>query len=200
MTIRALSTFFLSLQQCRLKQHSSSQASVHTLTNTTDPILHVSKCVGNVLLVAQCTPVRLGMHGFAGLCLPLWLRVFVPCRGHFDSFCNKWHSVTILLQVAHPLDFIYRLCWLQGRDTLQIVLWLSACWVQYTFAIKQQRFLMAVVFYAWSSSLEFTSLEITIFRQLNEIAKISLSMWHLLIFQTEKYCKVDLLDQHVKLG
>lgn len=102
-------------------KNTARQASVLTLTNATGSILHVSKQVGNMTLVAQRTPVRLGMRGFAGLYLSLCLHVFVPRRGHLGSFSNKWHSVAILLQVTHPLDFICQVCWLQGRHTLQIV-------------------------------------------------------------------------------
>lgn len=122
MTIRDLSTFFFFLCNNAGWNNTARQASVQTLTNAIGPILHVSKRVGNMTLVAQCTPGRLGVHGFAGLCLSLCLHVFVPRRGHFGSFSNKWHSVAILLQVTHPLDFIYQVCWLQGRHTLQIVL------------------------------------------------------------------------------
>ena len=117
----SLSTFFFFLCNNAGWNNTARQASVQMLTNAIGPILHVSKHVGNTTLVAQCTPVRLGVHGFAGLCLSLCLPVFVPCRGHFGSSSNKWHSVATLLQVTHPLDFIYQVCWLQGRHTLQIV-------------------------------------------------------------------------------
>lgn len=81
----------------------------------------MSKHVGNMTLVAQCTSPGLHMHGSARLCLSLCLPVFVLGRGHLGSFSNKWHSVAILLQVTQPLDFIYHECWLRERHRLQIV-------------------------------------------------------------------------------
>lgn len=167
------------------------------LTNAPGPALHVSKHVGNMTSVAQCTSLWLRVHGSARLCLSPCLPVFVLCRGHSDSFSNKWHSVAILLQVTQPLDFIYHKCWLQGRHRLQIVP-MIICTLGTIYLYNQ----MTEISYSrsGSSSLEFI---LVIFRQLNEIAEISLTMWYLLIFayiSTEKYCKVDLVDQHFKLG
>lgn len=164
------------------------------LTNAAGPAMYMSKHVDNMTLVAQCTSPRLRMHGSARLCLSLCLPVLVPGRGHLGSFSNKWHSAAILLQVTQPLDFIYHECWLQGRHGLQIVPRII-CMLGAIYLYNQ----MTEISYSRSrsSSVEFI---LGIFRQLNEIAEIYLTTWYLLIFQTEKYCKVDLLDQHFKLG
>lgn len=146
------------------------------LTNAPGPVLHVSKHVGNMTLVAQCTSPRLHVHGSARLCLSLCLPVFVLGRGHLGSFSSKLHSVAILLQVTQPLDLIYHECWLQGRHRLQIVP-MIICALDTIYLYNQ----MTEISYSrsGSSSLEFI---LGIFRLLNEIAEISLTTWYLLIF------------------